>query len=205
MLVALLLNIAQGQVSAQPTNSAKIIQSSIKKSFLADENKTGWNYQHLFLRYLNGKYVNMTNLQVGYTITTPFWLNNAFHWWLHGQISDEEYIREIQYLTDNKIITTTYVNETEVGQEKRDLAIKLAINSTLFQSMAKGYNYKVENGMYYQPLDIIENYSLQFALYKGDNYTGYNTEKVIVVVENPKLNTILSITESAPFWNGVTR
>lgn len=39
-----------------------------------------------------------------FDISKPHWMKNTYDWWLDGQISDQEFTNEIQYLIDKNIV-----------------------------------------------------------------------------------------------------
>jgi hypothetical protein len=39
-----------------------------------------------------------------FNTSNPLWMKKTYDWWLHAQISDQEFTNEIQYLMDNKIL-----------------------------------------------------------------------------------------------------
>ena len=190
-----------------------IIPHNVKKFYQSNANKTDWDYEHQFLRYLlDTKNLNMLKFHQTDDILIPSWLKNTYQWWLGGQISDNEFISAIQYLMDHKIIASSSPSP-ETGIERKNLAINLATNSYFFKQYARGYNYTFQaggndcevfpnsNDTSYSSLPdcMAKYYWLQFALYQGASDTGYNVKRV---VEDSALTNVLNVTESSPMWNG---
>ncbi|HXX05874.1 MAG TPA: hypothetical protein VEJ68_03530, partial [Candidatus Bathyarchaeia archaeon] len=193
-----------------------IIPHNVKKFYQSNANKTDWDYEHQFLRYLlDTKNLNMLKFHQTDNILTPPWLKNTYQWWLGGQISDNEFIGAIQYLMDHKIITSSSPGP-ETGIERKNLAINLATNSYFFKQYARGYNYTFQAGgndcevfpksndtSYSSLPDCMAKYDwLQFDLYQGAIDTGYNEKQVLRVTEDSALTKVLNVTESSPMWNG---
>jgi len=48
-----------------------------------------------------------------YSIRVPEWVKNTAHWWLQGNISNDEFADTVNYLVENNIIS----DESEIGNE----------------------------------------------------------------------------------------
>lgn len=89
------------------------------------------------------------------------------------------------------------LNDTQIAW-----AIKLAENSTQFQSLVKGYNYTFGGGTETTgPLSTggigLINYGFNFDVYSGP-VNPSNSIKLVGVVEDPALTKILNITSEPP-------
>ncbi len=78
----------------------------------------------------------------------PYWVKNDAKWWSEGQISDVEFVKAIQYLVDNGILTPNQAM-SEISQlQNQNQAIRQAASQTtnqINQLQQENYNLQTEN------------------------------------------------------------
>ena len=84
--------------------------------------------------------------------TIPAWLKNTAGWWADNKIPDEEFVKSLQFLIENKIINVESQNETQSTIQTIPAWIKntagwWADNKIPDEEFLKGINFLIDNGL----------------------------------------------------------
>jgi len=109
----------------------------------------------------------------------PFWVNDVAKWWWEGQISDEEIIRVMNYLTEREILHVSASEQDRIiflENEKANISANNLLNHNEGKPSNNITNFAIVGDMSverYDILDLIESIDPELVFFAGDlGYSG---------------------------------
>src|SRR2546422_1429338 len=80
----------------------------------------------------------------------PQWIKHVASWWVFGEISDKDFINEMRFLIEHKIISTTQltgeIKSNQIPDSVKKIAYSWSKNDLPDSEFLNGIEYLIKNG-----------------------------------------------------------
>jgi len=149
--------------------------------------------------------------------TVPAWIKNTAGWWATDKIPDEEFVKSLQFLIENQIITIESSSKTESSLESIPSWIKntagwWATDKIPDEEFLKGINFLIDNGLLIIDLPEVQGMSeekkkiddrnqWEFSRYLDRIENIVNKDKRYIEYPNPSNDVIKKFLRDYVKWN----
>ena len=149
--------------------------------------------------------------------SVPSWIKNTAGWWAEDKIPDEEFVKSLQFLIENKIIVIESTNKTQSTMQSIPTWIKntaewWAEDKIPDEEFLKGINFLIDNGllvidipdlnkMSEEEQQILDRNEWEFARYLDRIVKIVNEDKRYIEYPNPSNDVIKKFMRDYAKWN----
>jgi len=151
--------------------------------------------------------------------TVPSWIKNTAGWWATDKIPDEEFLKSLQFLVENKIINVNYSNNVITGGSVQPIPSWIkntagwwATDKIPDEEFLKGINFLIDNNLLIVDLSNIQEISeeekrisdrnqWEFSRYLDRIENIVNKDKRYIEFPNPSNDVIKKFLRDYAKWN----